>query len=177
VDAAADSFDGLTLASENPDPVAAAIEAADFCVAVLDVRGGEAVVLTAMAADFVLARRLGWPRPLPLFAASAAARRTPGPEGYAKILREALACHDQATDLERRAARLIVAAATLRIKGAGRGVVALLADDVVAAADLARPGAAALGSDRASRRFLERLVELGALRELSRRPSFRLYGL
>jgi hypothetical protein len=79
--------------------------------------------------------------------------------------------------LERRVARLIAAAATLRVKGAERGVAALLADDVVAAADLARPGAPALGSDRAARRFIERLVELGALRETTRRPSFRLYGL
>ena len=80
-------------------------------------------------------------------------------------------------ELERRAARLIAAAAALRVKGADRGVAAMLADDVVAAADLARPGAAALGSDRAARRFLERLVELGALRETTGRPSFRLYGL
>ncbi|WP_425332346.1 DUF1403 family protein [Rhodoblastus sphagnicola] len=38
-------------------------------------------------------------------------------------------------------------------------------------------GSAALGSDRAARRFLDRLVALGALREMTRRPSFRLYGL
>jgi hypothetical protein len=143
----------------------------------LDVGSGEAAVLAAMAADFVLARRLGWPSPLPLFAAGAVGRRTHAPEVYAKILREALACHCRAIELECRAARLIAAAATLRVKGGERGVAALLADDVVAAADLSRPGAAALGSDRAARRFLERLVEIGALRETTGRPSFRLYGL
>jgi hypothetical protein len=175
--APAGAFDGLTLASDHPDPLAAALAAADACVRGLGVGGGEAAVLTAMAADLVLARRLGWPRPLPLFFAGAAGRRIPVPEGYARIVREAVACHGQAMDLERRAARLIAAAATLRVKGADRGVAALLADDVVAAADLARPGAAALGSDRAARRFLDRLVALGALRETTRRPTFRLYGL
>jgi hypothetical protein len=49
---------------------------------------------------------------------------------------------------------------------------ALLADDAIAAS-----GLGGLGSERAARRFLERLVALGALRELTGRPAFRLYGL
>jgi hypothetical protein len=171
------AFDGLTLASENADPVAAALEAADACVAALDAGAGEGGVLAAMAADLVLARRLGWPRSLSLIGAAAVGRRGTVAERYAKILREALACHGQAMDLERRAARLVAAAATLRVKGGARGVAVLLADDVVSAGDLCRAGSAALGSDRAARRFLDRLVELGALRETTQRPSFRLYGL
>ncbi|MBB4201070.1 hypothetical protein GGD83_004901 [Rhodoblastus sphagnicola] len=182
VRAPAGAFDGLTLASENPDPVAAALEAADACVGALDAGAGEGGALAAMAADLVLARRLGWPRPLSVIGAAGVGRRGAVAERYAKILREALTCHGRAMDLERRAARLIAAAATLRVKGGARGVAALLADDVVAAVDLCRPdltgqGAAALGSDRAARRFLDRLVALGALREMTRRPSFRLYGL
>ena len=166
----------MALESDHPDPLAAALAAADACARGLGVEGGEGAVLAAMAADAVFARRLGWPRPLPLFFAGAAGGRPTAPEAYAQILREALACHGRAMELERRAARLIAAAAALRVKGADLGVAALLAGDVVAAADLARPGAA-LGSDRAARRFLERLVELGALRETTGRPSFRLYGL
>ncbi len=177
VRAPAGAFDGLMLASENPDPLAAALEAADACVAALDAGAGEGDVLAAMAADLVLARRLGWPRPLSVIGAAGVGRRGSVAERYAKVLREAMACHGQAIELERRAARLIAAAATLRVKGAERGVAALLADDVVSAGDLCRAGSARLGSDRAARRFLERLVELGALRELSRRPTFRLYGL
>ncbi len=177
VRAPAGAFDGLTLGTENPDPVAAALEAADACVAALDAGAGEGDALAAMAADLVLARRLGWPRLLSVIGAAGVGRRGTVAERYGKVLREALTCHGQAIDLERRAARLIAAAATLRAKGAERGVAALLADDVVSAADLCRAGSAQLGSDRAARRFLERLVELGALRELSRRPTFRLYGL
>ena len=177
VRAPAGAFDGLTLASENPDPVAAALEAADSCVAALDAGAGEGDALAAMAADLVLARRLGWPRPLSVIGAAGVGRRGTVAERYAKVLREAMACHGQAIELERRAARLTAAAATLRAKGAERGVAALLADDVVSAGDLCRPVSAQLGSDRAARRFLDRLVALGALREMTRRPTFRLYGL
>jgi hypothetical protein len=174
---AAKAFEGLGLRSDNPDPLKAALEAADAVVLELEAGAGEAAVLAGMSADFVLARRLGWPRPLPLFGAGGAGRRTPVAELYSKIVGEAVACHAQAGDLERRAARLQAAGAVLRVKGAGRGVLALLADDVVGAADLCRLGGAQLGSERAARRFLDRLVELGALRELSRRPTFRLFGL
>jgi len=48
----------------------------------------------------------------------------------------------------------------------------LLDDDAVAAA---APIAGL--SDRARRRLFERLVALGAARELTGRPTFRLYGL
>ena len=171
------AFDGLTLATANPDPVAAALEAAGIFVAALDAGAAEGEVIAAMAADLVLARRLGWPRPLCVMGAAGVGRRGTPAERYAKVLREAMACHGQAIDLERRAARLIAAAATLRVKGAERGVAALLAEDVVSAGDLCRAGSAQLGSERAARRLLERLVELGALRETTRRPTFRLYGL
>ena len=60
----------------------------------------------------------------------------------------------------------------LRAKGKTGAIGALLADDAVSAA------APILGSsDRARRRLFERLVSLGAARELSGRKTFRLYGL
>ena len=64
--------------------------------------------------------------------------------------------------------------AKLRAKGAGRVVELLLGDDAISPATAAK--AAGL-SDRASRRLFDRLVELGAVRELSGRANFRLYGL
>ncbi|MBV1703685.1 MAG: DUF1403 family protein, partial [Hyphomicrobiales bacterium] len=75
-------------------------------------------------------------------------------------------------DLARRAARLVEAAAKLRRRDAAALVDAFLAEDAVyPAAHVAK------GSDRGTRRTCDRLVALGALRELSGRPSSRLYGL
>ena len=55
----------------------------------------------------------------------------------------------------------------------GRGAVAqLLTRDAVAPSALA-----SLNSDRAARRFCNRLVELGAVRELTGRDTFQLYGV
>ena len=42
---------------------------------------------------------------------------------------------------------------------------------------LAPSALTSLNSDRAARRFCDRLVELGAVRELTGRDTFRLYGV
>jgi Fic family protein len=87
-------------------------------------------------------------------------------------VRAALAALDLAQDLARRAGRLADAAPKLRAKGKAGAIAALLADDAVSAA---APIAGL--SDRARRRLFDRLVALGAARELTGRPTFRLYGL
>ena len=86
--------------------------------------------------------------------------------------RAALAALDLAQDLAPRAGRLMDAAPKLRAKEKGRALAALLDDDAVSAA---APLAGL--SDRARRRLFKRLVSLSVARELTGRPTFRLYGL
>jgi len=62
----------------------------------------------------------------------------------------------------------------LRAKRASRVVELLLAEDCVAPSRAAKIAGL---SDRGARRLFDRLVDLGAVREMSGRPSFRLYGL
>ena len=138
-------------------------------------------------ADLVLARGLRWPRPVPLLATKisdlairpAADARTSGPEdeSWEKLVglayaRSAASAIDLAGNLSRRADKLPSQRAKLRAKGAGKVVDTLLQDDALAPAS--RIGGM---SDRAMRRIVDRLVALGVARELTARPTFRLYGL
>jgi hypothetical protein len=76
--------------------------------------------------------------------------------------------------LSRQTQKLLDSAPKLRAKGAARVIEMMLADDCVAPARAAKR---ARLSDRGARRLFDRLIELGAVRELSGRTSFRLYGL
>ena len=60
----------------------------------------------------------------------------------------------------------------LRTKNAAHTIQVLLREDAITPA-LARGRL----SDRAARRLFDRLVTLGGVRELSGRPTFRVYGL
>lgn len=149
-------------------------------------RAETAELLALWAADLVLAKRLGWDRPLALLALRGGERRDatgrrlrPGDAGWPSAALRAYAlaaadAHLAAVDLARRASALLAVLPKLRAKPAGRVVALLLADDGVTPAAAAR----ATGmSDRAARRLFDRLVELGGARELTGRESFRIYGL
>ncbi len=122
-------------------------------------------------ADAVLSRGLGLDRLLPLLGAGLGPRDLMRPEEdlhlacHRAILRAAGPALGLAADLERRAARLRAVAPKLRARGAEQAVALFLTHDAL-------PPAALTGimSDRAARRFW-------ALREMSGRDSFRLYGL
>jgi Protein of unknown function (DUF1403) len=127
-------------------------------------------------ADAALAQALGWDHLVPLV--SAGLKRT---DLLKRGEDQALACHRAliasaieavrlAADLERRAAHLKSVAPKLRAKGAGNAVEIFLTRDAVAPLALPLP-------DRAARRLCDRLVELGAVRELTGRDTFRLYGV
>ena len=164
----------------RPAPIAAAA-AAEAVIALKP----DAEPLALLCADAALARALSWPTPLPLLASELFLRRAtgegrrprPGEAGWGKLValsyaRAAFAALDLAQDLSRRAARLADAAPKLRAKGKAGALDALLGDDAISAA---APIAGL--SDRARRRLFERLVALGAARELTGRSAFRLYGL
>lgn len=149
-----------------------------------------AELLCLLEADLALAQKLGWATPLLLHAGIVLepALRS-GPDGrrpradhpdWERTRDHALfvaisACHAQAVTLARRAEALALAAKGLRTRDEGRGLALVLADDAVAPWRMV--GRTGFGSDRAARRFCETLATQGALRLLTDRPTFRLYGL
>ena len=146
-------------------------------------RAGEGELLAARLADAVLAQRLKWPFALPLLAAplfSTSVRRAggdgaDGAEGavvFAYAKGAARAC-DLSAELGRRAQKLMAAQPKLRAKGAGAALQALLDEDSLSASS--KIGGQI--SERGARRLFDRLVALGAVRELTGRATFRLYGL
>lgn len=146
-----------------------------------------AETLALWVADLVLAGKLGWAQPVALLATRITLpiffdhgkRVRPDDPAWLGVATRAYAmaaadAHLAAVDLGRRTEKLLAVAPKLRAKPAGRVVEMLLADDSVTASQAAR----ATGmSDRAARRLFDRLVELGAARELTGRDTFRIYGL
>lgn len=164
---------GGSLDAGRGGPVA---RAAGVLGAVLDARPrdeGAALIL----AEAALAQSLGWSHVTPmLWHLSGRDLRKRGADLQ-------LACHlavragagevaRLAGELTRRAARMEAVAPKLRAKGAGEAVALFLSCDAVAPGALTR-----FMSDRAARRLCDRLVDLDAVRELTGRESFRLYGV
>jgi hypothetical protein len=172
------------------DPVSAAAKAAAFAFSTFpDAPAAEPEILAHWVFDLAIAVRLRWPRPVPLLASHIldpglrppdGGRRTrPGDPAWPKAAAAALALAaasalDLAADLFRRSDALLEVAPRLRAKPAQRIVDLLLAEDCVSPAEAARQ---APMTGRAARRLFNRLVALGAAREFSGRPTFRLYGL
>jgi len=139
--------------------------------------------LALWLADMVLAQRLKWPMAVPLIASQirrgdlrAAAKAGTADDVWPRACalayaRAAASAVDLYVDLVRRADRLLAAAPKLRGKDADMMVAILMMEDAQPA------GAGKTASDRSMRRLFERLVALGAVRELTGRPTFRLYGL
>jgi hypothetical protein len=159
-------------------------------------RSGFGHAVGAWFADALLAQRLGWAHAVPLLGAemvTGAGPRRPRRSGVvltaaasleeeevrAKNLlaaqaRAALRAIDLSAELGRRSERLLAVAPKLRAKAANTIVDRLLNEDAL----VASRGDKKTGmSDRGLRRLFDRLVELGAVRELSGRPTFRFYGL
>uniref|UniRef100_UPI001BDE352F DUF1403 family protein n=1 Tax=Mesorhizobium sp. dw_380 TaxID=2812001 RepID=UPI001BDE352F len=168
--------------SGRPAPFAAAAIAAHVVAMRPD-----AELLAWWLADLALAQSLRWPRPLPLLMAQAfgpafrgeagGKRIRPGENGFERavclaLLRSATDACRLAAELSRRAERLIAVAPKLRAKGADDVIILLLNEDAVSSSLTTKNL-----SRFASRRLFERLQQMDAVRELSGRTSFRLFGL
>ena len=181
--------ESLSEQSRGGDPVSGAANAAVFAFSAFpDALAAEAEILALWVFDTIIAIRLRWTRPLPVIAAKIldpslrsdrGGRPRPGEPAWEKHAAQAIALAaasalDLAADLFRRSEALLIVAPKLRAKQAAKIVDLLLAEDCVSPAEAARY---APMTGRAARRLFDRLVALGAARELTGRPTFRLYGL
>ncbi|AWB50602.1 hypothetical protein HYN69_18550 (plasmid) [Gemmobacter aquarius] len=168
----------LCLGATGPTPVDRAAQVLEALLT--DNPRAETAAL--ILADAVLAKSLGLSHVLPLLALRLTPRdlRLRGDDLRLSCHRAVVAGAGQAlqtaSTVARGAARLRVVLPKLRAKGAALAVDLFLSRDALAPAALAREMRDRL-SDRAARRLCERLVELGALRELTGRDTFRLYGV
>jgi hypothetical protein len=162
------------------------------CIAVMHVvleMDDRAERIACMLSDIVLARALNWTSILPVTAhqLTKAMLRELTNEGQAADLRIRtsllISIEDTirlARDLATRAAALRAVTPKLRAKGSKAAVGLFLSEDAIGPSMMLSPtikGTTIPMTDRAARRFCDRLVELGVARELTGRPTFRLYGI
>ncbi|MDO6617065.1 MULTISPECIES: DUF1403 family protein [Pacificibacter] len=135
-----------------------------------------AEVSALILADAALAQGLGWDHLVPLLAAGLkhADLRKRGDDlrlvYHRAVVSSACEAVGFGAELSRGAVHLKAVAPKLRAKAAGAAVEMFLARDAVSPMALPLP-------DRAARRLCDRLGALGAVRELTGRDTFRLYGV
>ena len=153
-------------------PIERAANVLEQCLDIAPANEASALIL----AEAVLAKALGWERITPVFTLG-----LKHSDLRARGERLVLACHHalrraiveimrHVSDSTRNTIRVSAIVPKLRAKGAKDAVQIFLTQDAVAPSALPMP-------DRAARRLCDRLVNLGVVRELTGRDSFRLYGI
>lgn len=183
-DAFADCTEGIAddVRSAAPAPLIAA--RAGTAIMRVDPK---AEALAWWIADLAMSWRMGWSHAVPLLTSQIHAgvlrtgpdrRRTrPDSPDYERAICLAAAAGSAeacriAASIAQQADRLIEVTPKLRSKGAGDVIALVLTDDAVSGSFTSKTM-----TRWASRRLFERLQQLEAVRELSGRSTFRLYGL
>jgi hypothetical protein len=145
--------------------------------------------IACLLSDIVLVRALNWPTILPISAHHltktmlrdlAAKGQVADIRVQASLLTSIEDPIRLARDLASRATLLQATSPKLRAKGSDAAVALFLSEDAIGPSMMKSPtiqGTTIPMTDRAARRFCDRLVELGVARELTGRPTFRLYGI
>jgi hypothetical protein len=162
----------------RPGPGGPVSQAAQVLASVLEVFPRDEGIALILA-DAALSRALGWKTIVPLLGLSVK-RRDLGREQaeligacHRGVINAAKKALPMAEDLAHRSMRLQALESKTRSKGKAQAIGLFLSNEAVAPS----PTLSRIMSDRSARRFCDRMVELGGLRELTGRSSFRLYGL
>lgn len=185
----AEWLDAAMTTSIRFGPMAAAVEIMGFVLEADD----RSERLACFLADVVIAKSLGWDKCLPITALHLTKtdlrELRDGAKGskceaetavQAAITKSAQTTFRLANQLAARADALRSIAPKLRSRGSQDAVALFLNEDAVAPSGMLSPhirGTHTEMTGRAARRFCDRLVELGVVKELTGRSTFRLYGV
>ena len=185
----AEWLDGAMTTSIRFGPMAAAVEIIGLVLEAND----RAERLACLLADVVIAKSLGWDKCLPMTAlhltktnlrelrdGTKASKYDAETIVQVAIAKSAQTVFRLANQLAVRAEALRSITPKLRSRGSQDAVVLFLTEDAVAPSGMLSPhirGTSTEMTDRAARRLCDRLVELGVVKELTGRSTFRLYGV